>query len=29
MIRKNVIWDGMTRAAWTLAREEVLEGLGS
>jgi len=29
MIRKNVIWDGMTLAAWTLARHEVLEGLGS
>jgi len=29
MIRKNVIWDGMTLAAWTLAHHEVLERLGS
>jgi len=29
MIRKNVIWDGMTLAAWVLARHEVLERLGS
>ncbi len=29
MIRKNKIWDGMTLAAWMLARHDVLERLGS
>ncbi len=29
MIRKNVIWDGMTLAAWTLAHHEILERLGN
>ena len=28
MIRKNQIWDGMTLAAWMLARHEMLERLG-
>jgi ADP-ribose pyrophosphatase len=29
MIRKNKIWDGMTLAAWALARHKVLETLAS
>ena len=29
MIRKKTIWDGMTLAAWMLARDEVLEILSS
>ena len=29
MIRKKTIWDGMTLAAWTLAKHEVLEILSS
>jgi hypothetical protein len=29
MIRKNKIWDGMTLAAWALAKQKVLERLTS
>lgn len=29
MIRKNEIWDGMTLAAWMLARHKIFERLGS